>query len=313
MLCIERSMMSQARARKRCLKCNQLLSYSAYTRHRNPFICQGNGGVKPLTLVKIAILFICTGNGGANVKPQASSRSDDTHDPFIPDSEDHEITESTLAEHSNSDASSTSSSSDSESEVQDSIEMIDDTEDISSILHDDAMGDPCNQESRENDTSLLSSNVANSAHHMENDLSDSSVQHESSSSDASKSTSDASKSVIQFVSYFVAFLQLVYKLSDRCITLLLVFIQGLLNWLALIVPPPANAPIKNIADSIPQNVYYLKKSFHHPMALHGLLYALNAVIYINQINLKLYVHPIFQNVLKRFNEMRNVTLTFSRR
>ena len=64
------------------------------------------------------------------------------------------------------------------------------------------------------------------------------------------------------VCHMIPFFQLCYKLSDRAITLLLVFLRGLLFWIALIIPAEGQL-VRNIMNSLPTNVYFLKKYLNH--------------------------------------------------
>ena len=66
-------------------------------------------------------------------------------------------------------------------------------------------------------------------------------------------------SIIQYVCYIVSFFQLCYKLSDRAITLLLVFLRGLLCWIALIIPAEGAKIVTTITNGLPKNVYFLKQ------------------------------------------------------
>ena len=66
-------------------------------------------------------------------------------------------------------------------------------------------------------------------------------------------------SIIQYVCHIVSFFQLCYRLSDRAITLLLVFLRGLLLWITLIIPAEGRNIVTSIMNIIPSNVYFLKR------------------------------------------------------
>ena len=67
--------------------------------------------------------------------------------------------------------------------------------------------------------------------------------------------------IVMFVSFFVSFFQVCYKLSDCAVTLLLVYLRGLLSWISIIIPPPGKLILETIVSGIPRNVYFLKKHF----------------------------------------------------
>ena len=181
---------TRTRSRKKCCKCNQLLSYSAYKRHENPLVCAEAG---PSNAVTGTFL-----QKGDNESFQDSSE-------IV-----HNVTE---ANTSDGLANNTSSDED------EGIEVI--NEDINQV----------------------------------------SQQYINNPSDQPLEMFHVHKPLIRYVCHFVSFFQLCYKISDRVITLLLIFLRTLLFWIALLIPNQGAEAVNVIANSIPKNNYFLKKYF----------------------------------------------------
>ena len=202
---------SAIRSRKQCSKCKQLLSYSAYTRHKNPLVCPGNTASASPSIEDIASNCVVT-------EPDLS------------------------CDNNNGDISGSVSDPESDHDLQGSCS----DEDVVEIFDDSTMlmveYTNVNSETIEDDSPMHSDN--------------SSPQHSS----PQHPTVDISKPIVQFVCFFATFLQLCYKLSDRALTLLLIFLRSVLTWVSLIVPSPANKLIQDVVENIPSNVYFLRKS-----------------------------------------------------
>ena len=69
--------------------------------------------------------------------------------------------------------------------------------------------------------------------------------------------SDLMNLIIIHVCMFLSFFQLCYRVSERCISLLLAFLRAFLQWLCAICP--SSQELRMLRDLLPSNVYYLQK------------------------------------------------------
>lgn len=218
------------RKRRRCLKCKQELSHCAYIRHQNPAVCPERGF---RNVPREDAAASSTENTDSVITPQHqfitesedAQASDDCMQGAICDVAAHDAP---ISEHSESEmCDNLESSCESESECE-SPEYISDGEAIDVLS-----GSDCE------------------------DLSAVSNEHSFSTNADLDVRRDEMKRVAVHICMFLSFFQLCYRLSERGVSLLLVFLRALLSWLCSLCPQSAD--IKTLHDLLPQNVYFLRK------------------------------------------------------
>ena len=215
-----------SRPRKRCSKCGQMLSYSAYNRHKNPSVCHERTSV-----ALPAGPHESTGPSSVREQPAES------HPIVAVDSEEIEVSFA------------------SESSCEFRPDRVDYSEELSEISDEESLSDS----SEADDAEIVD------IYEGDSDVSLADIEEPIQPATSVRSHNPAPESgastFVLFVCYFIGFFQTCYKLSDRAVTLLLVFLKSILMWIVTLLPSPANEVVRVILHGMPKNAYFLKKIF----------------------------------------------------
>ena len=198
------SLTVRQRKRKRCKKCNQELSHSAYIRHLSPTVC---AEVQSNTVLPVE----STPLSREDTMCESGTESQDLRDNIANEAE----TSESVVCHSSDNSPESSSDDESESPEGESPECISGSDVLS-----------------------------------ESDCND----HTNFSEQQSNSHQESMKPIAIQICMFLSFFQLCYRVSERAISLLLLFLKALLSWLSSFCPE-----IKTLHDVLPHNVYFMRK------------------------------------------------------
>ena len=201
------SLTMRQRKRKRCKKCNQELSHSAYIRHLSPTVC---AEVQSNTVLPVE----STPLSREDTTCESGTESQDLRDNIANDAE----TSESVVCHSSDNSPESSSDDEGESPEGESPECISGSEEIDVLSESD-----CND-------------------------------HTNFSEQQSNSHQESMKPIAIQICMFLSFFQLCNRVSERAISLLLLFLKALLSWLSSFCPE-----IKTLHDVLPHNVYFMRK------------------------------------------------------
>jgi len=221
---------TRKRKRKRCLKCGQELSHSAYNTHKRFKVC-GPTTNDPLN---------------CSTTSSVSSTIDSTL--VLETSEDND--ELSVSELDGTSSSSSEELSESEEEiiVSDEEEMLEyDSQQLN--VHGNSQDTPGTDKVLD-DTHVQSQDT----HNSDNVLDDTQRQN----TPDTNNVLDIEKTVIH-IGLFLLFFQLCYHVSERGISLLLSFLKALFQWVYMIGSTSHN--LKLLSERMPSNVYFLKKNY----------------------------------------------------
>ena len=216
-----------------------MLSYSAYIRHRNPLTCPGKTNSSQLTCSTTSSL-----DPDAELYAAAAESLDFEEQSQLAVDRDEHVMNSDNSDgdtHSETDFETESSASTDEFD-QDEVEVLSSSSSTSdnefeAVDHEEVL------------CGVASVNAAPVSSNNPHPCSDESPAHSNPHVDP----------FVHFFCLFMSFFQLCYKVSDRGLTLLLVFINVMLTWIATLIPSPYRDTIKAIKDKVPKNVYFFKK------------------------------------------------------
>ena len=235
------------RPRKKCSKCGELLSNSAYHRHLSHAVCPGRANLVKKSLAATE----------SRQYPDDYYSLDDDYDTQLITKDDGEFSDSFMEG-----APSKILAQDTSSEIE--AEMVSyPEENIVCIVPETSSA----SQSSESDVDIVMSDSEELHDFITDDCGDEQIVLPADSSDQIKQLTSVEEDnlkqenmninkVVTHIALFLTFFQLCYKVSERGISLLLAFLKSLLSWIASI---SLQSSLKLLANNMPGNVYYLKK------------------------------------------------------
>ena len=235
------------RPRKKCSKCGELLSNSAYHRHLSHAVCPGRANLVKKSLAATE----------SRQYPHDYYSLDDDHDTQLITKDDGEFSDSFMES-----APSKILAQDTSSEIK--AEMVSYPEENIVCIVPETSSD---SQSSESDVDIVMSDSEELHDFITDDCGDEQIVLPADSSDQIKQLTSVEEDnlkqenmninkVVTHIALFLTFFQLCYKVSERGISLLLAFLKSLLSWIASI---SLQSSLKLLANNMPGNVYYLKK------------------------------------------------------